>query len=626
MSTLLQYTPEPFADMDAADTEAEIGRRRRPPMLGQIKRQRSQIGFKPKLPLLSPRVRPALLPFIPWAALSSEPRPAEAKDPQQAAAGQNGTAALDAPTQSNEPASEHVRWIQRCLNQSMGLQLRQSGLMDADTRQALRLFQERRGLPVTGRMGPATEQALQAACPESAAAPSDSGSSTEVWQSEFTASAAERARWIQSSLNQILGVKLVIDGIVGPKTRSAIRSFQQREGLVVDGIVGPITEAALRQRLGTGAASGSSGTTPATDTGLVKMARPTNATALRQTVVANARSLDGLEAANPAHRSRWIEILGPISSYWDLDRPFEVHTDSNGRYQTRGVSTCGLVAEGIWRRMRVDLPDLYANYQPGTAISRAVGYARKVGAWVSPSGSNRPGPGDYVVIGSQLRTHALTCIAWEGDTLVSIDGGQVGTRNLQAIRECRRRWIQGRGSAMLGDRKVVGWCNAEQLPYRDENIDVPAGSTLGQPGQSDGSGTSSSLPTSCNPYRDAFVRAAQYTGVPQTWVENPSLCLLVRGESGWNPAAKNPNSSAYGLFQFLRSTWNSFLPEVAYGSNDPYWQAVGGFRYIKAAYKTPERAWGFWQATVKKNPALAPADLQPRVRQWIDKGWAGYEV
>ena len=52
-------------------------------------------------------------------------------------------------------------------------------------------------------------------------------------------------RWIQSSLNQILGISLVIDGIMGPQTRNAIRRFQNLAGLQVDGIVGPKTEAAL---------------------------------------------------------------------------------------------------------------------------------------------------------------------------------------------------------------------------------------------------------------------------------------------------------------------------------------------------------------------------------------------
>lgn len=53
-------------------------------------------------------------------------------------------------------------------------------------------------------------------------------------------------RWVQQMLNQVLGLRLKVDGITGPQTRSAIRNFQSREGLKVDGIAGPKTAAALR--------------------------------------------------------------------------------------------------------------------------------------------------------------------------------------------------------------------------------------------------------------------------------------------------------------------------------------------------------------------------------------------
>src|SRR4051812_47247132 len=65
------------------------------------------------------------------------------------------------------------------------------------------------------------------------------------WMGEVSRSNAEYIRWIQQSLNKILSLQLKVDGISGPQTRSAIRSFQQKKGLVADGIVGPKTEAAL---------------------------------------------------------------------------------------------------------------------------------------------------------------------------------------------------------------------------------------------------------------------------------------------------------------------------------------------------------------------------------------------
>lgn len=66
------------------------------------------------------------------------------------------------------------------------------------------------------------------------------------------------ARWVQQALNRLIGADLEVDGIVGPRTRDAIRTFQRLAGLVPDGIVGPLTEAALRRALADGGMTGSS--------------------------------------------------------------------------------------------------------------------------------------------------------------------------------------------------------------------------------------------------------------------------------------------------------------------------------------------------------------------------------
>jgi outer membrane protein OmpA-like peptidoglycan-associated protein len=51
-------------------------------------------------------------------------------------------------------------------------------------------------------------------------------------------------------LNTILGTNLRVDGIMGPQTRGAIRSFQRKQGLVADGVVSPETETALMKATG----------------------------------------------------------------------------------------------------------------------------------------------------------------------------------------------------------------------------------------------------------------------------------------------------------------------------------------------------------------------------------------
>ena len=56
-------------------------------------------------------------------------------------------------------------------------------------------------------------------------------------------------KWVQWHLNQT-GEKLKIDGAFGVLTKTAVLRFQRRHGLAVDGIVGPKTRVALRKAVG----------------------------------------------------------------------------------------------------------------------------------------------------------------------------------------------------------------------------------------------------------------------------------------------------------------------------------------------------------------------------------------
>ena len=78
-------------------------------------------------------------------------------------------------------------------------------------------------------------------------------------------------------------------------------------------------------------------------------------------------------------------------------------------------------------------------------------------------------------------------------------------------------------------------------------------------------------------------------GVGAEW--KPALRQLFNLESfGGNPLAQNPKSTAFGMFQFLDSTWEGYgIPKTS----DPVQQMQAGIRYIKARYGTPERAVQF---------------------------------
>jgi hypothetical protein len=64
-------------------------------------------------------------------------------------------------------------------------------------------------------------------------------------------------------------------------------------------------------------------------------------------------------------------------------------------------------------------------------------------------------------------------------------------------------------------------------------------------------------------------------------------------ESGWNPNAQNPSSSAYGIPQFLDSTWAG--TGIA-KTSDGYRQIDAGLIYIDNRYGSPCGAWGHSQA------------------------------
>lgn len=72
-----------------------------------------------------------------------------------------------------------------------------------------------------------------------------------------------------------------------------------------------------------------------------------------------------------------------------------------------------------------------------------------------------------------------------------------------------------------------------------------------------------------------------------------ALYQLVMHESGFNNTAKNPTSSAYGLFQFLTGTWSGYGVKR---TSDPRGQTKAGLAYIADRYGNPGSAWSKWQA------------------------------
>ena len=207
---------------------------------------------------------------------------------------------------------------------------------------------------------------------------------------------------------------------------------------------------------------------------LISIDKPTDADISRKAIIANGYSIIDLSASDPIKKKKFEELLGPIAGKWDLARPYTCK-NVDGKYVTTGVSTCGLVARGLWHRMSIDYPALYSNYVPGSAISGEISFAKKNKAWQTyvPNSEIKPTPGDYIIIGSGLSTHALTALEWADESLISVDGGQVDNKGLQCIKKRQRKWIIKNNEAYLDDKKVLGWIIFDLLLTRNSTVIVP---------------------------------------------------------------------------------------------------------------------------------------------------------
>ena len=103
------------------------------------------------------------------------------------------------------------------------------GRFGALTEAAVRRFQSARGLVVDGIVGPRTRPALHAPVLLARGAGGD------------RAGGSGRVRALQRQLHAVGVGPGPVDGRFGPQTEAAVRRFQRADGLAVDGIVGPHT-------------------------------------------------------------------------------------------------------------------------------------------------------------------------------------------------------------------------------------------------------------------------------------------------------------------------------------------------------------------------------------------------
>lgn len=133
--------------------------------------------------------------------------------------GGGSTPSLTWPVVQYGNTGERVRTIQYLLQQ-WGYTLTVDGSFGTGTLTVVKNFQSSHGLTADGVVGNATWPALTVIAQQG-----DSG---------------PKVRAVQSQLNES-GYGLVVDGVFGPATNTAVRSFQSAKGLGVDGVVGDNT-------------------------------------------------------------------------------------------------------------------------------------------------------------------------------------------------------------------------------------------------------------------------------------------------------------------------------------------------------------------------------------------------
>ncbi|ORL11654.1 tape measure protein [Prescottella equi] len=183
---------------------------------------------------------------------------------------------------------------------------------------------------------------------------------------------------------------------------------------------------------------------------------------------------------------------------------------------------------------------------------------------------------DWGGVGAQIGTSLLS--EWGNDLL-----GMVGLSN------------RFEGMKLVDD---TGRRRSDEAGARNEASfdDGPAG----DPDPAGDSGTapaSAAAPAPVDPAGDpeSVVDAVKRAFAPLGWDTGEqwaAVDFIVGKESSWNPLARNPQSGAFSLFQFLGSTKGQYLPDE---NPDPYIQGLAGRDYIRDRYGDPVRARSFWE-------------------------------
>jgi len=156
--------------------------------------------------------------------------------------------------------------------------------------------------------------------------------------------------------------------------------------------------------------------------------------------------------------------------------------------------------------------------------------------------------------------------------------------------------------------------------YNHVHVAGLPGFTGGGGGSGSGTGSPTSTPNTSGLSGNRKIGANMAASAGWTGSQWTALERLWTNESGWNNFAQNPSSTAYGIAQFLNSTWAGYGTKTS----DPAGQISAGLHYIKDRYGNPVNALNFWNA---KSPHwYAEGGVFPAGPRVIGVGEAGPEA
>ena len=136
-----------------------------------------------------------------------------------------------------------------------------------------------------------------------------------------------------------------VDGIYGSNTASAVRSYQQANGLQVDGIAGDQTLGKLYGAATTPSASTPTATTPATDTSAAAATTP--ATATTPAVHTGYVESDAVKQAQALLQQQMAQKPGAYQSQWQAQLD-----EIMGKYLNRGEFSYDLNADALYNQYK----------------------------------------------------------------------------------------------------------------------------------------------------------------------------------------------------------------------------------------------------------------------------------